>query len=182
MNALQKFAIPCVAAALVVFPALVHAAIAPGTTMTGTLDRQLNSKDTQAGQPFKLMDVNSNAYEVNGATIYGHVAEVQSGGAGRKAEIKLAVDKVNTRSGNIYKIVGYATNVKVNTKSNVGREAGAAAAGALVGGLIGKGWGAIIGGSGGYLVAKNVKENITIPQGSLVTVEVSQARKQAQHP
>lgn len=150
--------------------------------MTGSLDRELNSKDTQAGQPFKLVNVNSNAYEVNGATVYGHVAAAQRAGAGTKGELKLAVDKINTRSGNIYKITGYATNVKVNTKSNVGREAGAAAAGALVGGLIGKGWGAILGGTGGFLVAKNVHENITIPQGSLVTVEVTQARRQAQHP
>lgn len=178
----RKFAIALVAGALVAFPTGIYAQIQSGSTMTGSLDRELNSKDTQAGQPFKLVNVNSNAYEVNGATVYGHVASVQRAGSGTKGQLKLAVDKINTRSGNIYKITGYATNVKVNTKSNVGREAGAAAAGALVGGLIGKGWGAILGGAGGFLVAKNVHQNITIPQGSLVTVEVTQARRQAQHP
>jgi hypothetical protein len=158
------------------------AQVSPGTTLVGSLDRELNSKSTQVGQTFRLLNVNSSAHDINGATIYGHVSEVQSGGAGRKAKIKLVADKLNTRSGSIYKIDGYATNVQVNTKSNTGREAGAAAAGALVGGLIGKGWGAILGGTGGFLVAKNVHENISVPQGSLVTIEVSQARKQSSQP
>lgn len=181
MNA-RKIAIALIAGAVIVLPATIQAQIHPGTTMTGEIDRELDSKHAQAGQKFKITNVNSDAYEINGATVYGHVAAVQSGGAGRKAEIKLAVDKVNTRSGNIYKITGYATNVKQNTKSNAKREVGAGAAGALVGGLLAGGWGAILGGSGGFLVAKNVKEDIKIPQGSLVTVEVTQARKQAQHP
>lgn len=171
-----------IAGAVLAATAAVSAQISAGTSLVGTLDRTLDSKHTQAGQPFLLTNVNSSAYDINGATIYGHVQSVQKAGAGTKAQLKLAVDKVNTRSGNIYKITGYATNVKVNTKSNAGREAGAAAAGALVGGLIGKGWGAILGGTGGFLVAKNVHEDISIPQGSLVTVEVTQARRQASHP
>lgn len=182
MNALHKFAIALIPAVAFVLPAAIYAQIQPGTTIVGEIDRELNTKHTQAGQPFKLLNANSKAYSINGATIYGHVASVTSGGAGRKAQIKLAVDKINTRSGSIYKIAGYATNVKENTKSNAGREAGAAGAGALIGGLIAGGWGAILGGGGGFLVAKNVKQDITIPQGSLVTVEVTQARKQAQHP
>jgi hypothetical protein len=182
MQIIRKVAAPLFAAAVVSFPAAMYAQIQPGTSMVGALDRTLTSKSTQAGQPFKLLNVNSSAYEINGATVYGHVAAVQSGGAGRKGEIKLALDKVNTRSGNIYKITGYATNVKANTKSNVGREAGAAAAGALVGGLLGRGVGAVLGATGGFLIAKNVHEDVTIPQGSLVTVQVTEARRQAQHP
>src|SRR6516225_5759258 len=150
MNALRKFAIPIVFV-FVAIPVTLLAQIAPGTKMVGSLDRDLDSKHAQAGQPFKLLNVNSSAYEINGATAYGHVLMVQSAGAGRKAEIKLGVDKINTRSGNIYKIDGYTTDVKVNTKSNAGREAAGAGAGALVGGLIAGGWGAILGGSGGLL-------------------------------
>ena len=179
MNALRKIGIPLLAAVLVGSPVAILAQIHAGTTLTGSLDRDLSSKDTQAGQKFLLRDVSSNAYEINGATVYGHVVTAQKAGAGTKGELKLAADKINTRSGNIYKISGYTTNVKVNTKSNAKREGAAAAAGALVGGLIGGGWGAIIGGSGGFLVAKNVHEDIVIPQGSLVTVEVTQARRQA---
>lgn len=161
-------------------PVITLAQISPGTTLVGAIDRELDTKSTQAGQPFKLLNVNSSAYEINGATVYGHVATVQSAGAGRKAEIKLAVDKINTRSGNIYKVTGYVADVKMQTKSNAKREGGAAAAGALVGGLIGKGWGAVIGGTSGFLIAKNVRENIVVPQGSLVTVHLTEARRQAQ--
>lgn len=172
-----RFLAALTAAVLISVPAVLYAQISPGTQMVGELDRELSSKDTQAGQQFKLTNVNSSAYEINGATVYGHVSSVQRAGAGTKGQIKLAVDKINTRSGNIYKVTGYTSNVKVNTKKNTGREAAAAAAGALVGGLLG-GWGAIIGGTGGFLVAKNVHENVTIPAGSLVTIDITQARKQ----
>ena len=163
-----------------IIPVVSAAQIAPGTTLVGTLDRSLNSKDVQVGQPFKLTNVNSHAYNINGGTVYGHVSKVQSAGQGRKGQILLAVDKINTRSGNIYKISGHVTDVKVETKSNAGREAGAGAGGALIGGLIGGAWGAVIGGGTGFLVAKNAHQNVTIPAGSLVTVQVDTVRRQSQ--
>ena len=153
---------------------VASAQLNPGTTVTGEINRTLNSKDTQVGTSFLLESVHTSNYDVNGATLYGHVSHVQRAGQGTPGKIELAVDKINARSGNVYKIEGQVTNVQVNTKSNAGKEALAAAGGALVGGLIGKGWGALIGGAGGYLVAKNNKENVTIPQGSLVSVHVSQ--------
>jgi hypothetical protein len=170
-------------AALVPLAALAD--IGPGTSLIGTMDRDLDSKSVQVGQPFILTGVHSSNYDINGATIYGHVAHVQRAGMGTNAKIELDVDKINTRSGNIYKLAGNITHVQVNTKTNAGKEAGGAAAGALVGGLLGKGLGAVLGGAGGYLVAKNSRENVSIPQGSLVTVNISQAqivRRQAGHP
>lgn len=164
----------------IVLPAIAVSQIAPGTTLSGTLDRSINTKDAQVGTRFMLTNVNSQAYSINNATAYGHVAAVTSGGQGRKAEIKLAIDKVNTQSGGIYKVSGHVIDVKANTKSNAGREAGAAAGGALVGALIGKGWGAVIGGATGFLVAKNAREDITVPQGSLVTFQLDSARRQSQ--
>jgi hypothetical protein len=151
------------------------AQISPGTTLIGSIDRSLNSKSVQVGQAFLLTDVHTTNYDINHATLYGHVSHVQRAGQGTTAKIELDVDKINTRAGNIYKITGHVTNVQVNTKSNAGKEIGAAAGGALVGGLLGKGAGAVIGAAGGYLIAKNSKENIEIPQGSAVTVEVSQS-------
>ena len=164
----------------VLLPAIALSQIQPGTTLSGTIDRNLNTKDVQVGTRFMLTDVNSQAYSINGATAYGHVASVTSGGQGRKAQIKLEIDKINTRSGNIYKVDGHVIDVKANTKSNAGREGGAAAGGALVGALIGKGWGAVIGGATGYLVAKNAHQDITVPQGSIVTFQLDSARRQSQ--
>ncbi len=163
----------------VMLPSVAFSQIAPGTELTGTIDRELNTKNAQVGEKFLLTNLNSHAYDINGATAYGHVVAVTSGGQGRKAQIKLTIDKINTRSGNIYKVTGHVTDVKANTKSNAGREAGATAAGALVGGLIG-GWAAVIGGASGFLIAKNAHQNITVPQGSLVTFQLDSARRQTQ--
>lgn len=167
----------CVA---MLIPAAALSQIAAGTTLSGTLDQALNTKDAQVGTRFTLSNVNSEAYHINGATAYGHVASVTSGGQGRKAQIKLAIDKINTRSGGIYVLTGHVVDVKANTKSNAGREAGAAAGGALVGALIGKGWGAVIGGASGLLIAKNAHQDITVPQGSIVTFQIDSSRRQSQ--
>jgi hypothetical protein len=162
-------------------PLAASSQISSGTQLVGTIDQSLNSKDAQVGQSFTLSNVHSPNYNVNGGRIYGHVTAVQRAGQGTQGKMQLAFDKINTRAGNIYHLEANATNVQVNTKSNAGKEAIGAGAGALVGGLLGKGLGAVIGGAGGYLVAKNNRENVTIPQGSLVTVQVESGRRQASH-
>jgi hypothetical protein len=166
-------------AAFAALPVAASAQITPGTTLVGTIDQSFNSKDAQVGQPFTMSNVHSTNYNVNGAKIYGHIADVRRAGQGTSGKIELAFDKVNTRSGNIYQIAGAVTSVKVDTKSNATKEALAAGGGALVGGLLGKGIGALIGGGTGYLVAKNNRENVTIPAGSTVTLQVEQGRRQA---
>lgn len=171
-------------AAMVAIVALAGAAlpavaqISPGTTLTGEIDRSLNSKDAQVGQSFLLTKVHSSNHDINGGTVYGHVASVQRAGQGTPGKINLAYDKINTRSGNVYQLSARTENVTVQTKSNAGKEAGAAAGGALIGGLLGHGAGAIIGGGAGYVFAKNSRQNVTIPQGSLVNVQIIHARRQ----
>ena len=177
----NRFASIVVVAALgLLCPAIALSQIAPGTQLTGTLNRELNTKTAQVGEKFLLTNVNSNAYSINGATAYGHVVSVTSGGQGRKAQIQLQIDKINTRSGSVYKVTGHVVDLKADTKSNAGREAGSTAAGALVGGLIGHGWGAVIGGASGFLISKNAHQDITVPQGSLVTFQLDSARRQTQ--
>ena len=175
----HRFFVPFVAVAvLVAAGAPAGAQIAPGTTLVGSIDQAIGSKDAQVGQTFLLTDVHSNNHDVNGGTVYGHVASVQRAGQGTKAQIQLAYDKVNTRSGNIYQLSARTQSVQVHTKSNAVKEAAATAGGVLVGALVGP-VAAVVGGGTGFLVAKNSKENVTIPKGSLVNVEVVQARKQA---
>jgi hypothetical protein len=165
---------------LVFAPLPAVADINPGTQLTGNIDKGYSSKDAQVGDSFTLSNVHSTNHDINGAVVYGHIASVTRAGQGTPGKIALDFDKVNTRSGNIYKIVGRATNVKVETKNNAGTELAAGAGGALVGGLLGRGTGAVIGGGAGLLYAKNSRQNISIPKGSLLTVQVSQARKQSQ--
>jgi hypothetical protein len=171
-----------VAAALVLAlsPVAALAQLSPGITLIGSIDQPLDSRTAQPGKPFTISNAHTSNYDINGATIYGHVASVQHAGQGRPGKINLAFDKVNTRSGNIYQITGYASNVNVQTKNNTLKEVGGAAAGALVCGLLGRGVGALIGAGGGALYAKNSRENVNISQGSQVSVQVTQSRRQAQ--
>lgn len=176
---IRKLAALGAAALIGILPLAGDAQIDPGTKLIGSLDQTLSSSSVQVGQPFTLSNAHTTNYNINGARVYGHVSAVQRPGQGTNAKINLAFDKVNTRSGNIYAIQGYAENVQVDTKSNAGKELLGAAGGALIGGLIGHGIGAIIGAGAGGLVAKNNRQNITIPAGSLVTVQVVSSRRQA---
>jgi hypothetical protein len=168
----------CAALSILVIAGVALGQINPGTKLTGSINVELNSKDARVGQTFLLTGVHTSNFDVNGATVYGHVSHVQRAGQGTPGKIDLAVDKINTKAGNIYRLEGQVVNVEINTKSNAGKEALAAAGGGLVTGLLTKNafWG-LVGAAGGYLVAKNSRENITIPRGSLVTVRVSSATR-----
>jgi hypothetical protein len=170
-------------AALAFAPMVASAAISPGTTLVGNLDQDISSK-TQVGSPFTMSNVHSQSRDINGATIYGHVAAVSGPSQGRNAQIVLAFDKLHTRAGNSYAIVGSATQQTVNTKSNALKEVGGAAAGAIVGSIIGRSLlhtnlGAPVGAAGGYIAAKNNRAGIDMPANSQVTVEIQSARLQS---
>jgi hypothetical protein len=168
-----------VGALFAVLPVAALAQLTPGTTLVGNMDQNLSSNHAQPGQPITISNAHTTNHDINGATIYGHVATVQAAGQGTPGKITLAFDKVNTRSGSVYQVSGYASNVDVQTKSNAGKELGAAAAGALVGGLIGHGVGAIIGAGAGGIYAKNNRQNINIQQGSVITVQIVRSRRQS---
>jgi hypothetical protein len=167
-----------VAALVAVAPLAASAQLNPGTTLTGNLDQNLTSKSAQIGETITISNAYSPNHDINGAKIYGHVDQVQRAGQGTAAKIHLAFDKVNTRSGNIYQIEGYASNMKVDTKANTTKELASSAGGALVGGLIGGGVGAVLGAGGGFAYSKNSKQDVTIPQGSLITVQITKSRRQ----
>jgi hypothetical protein len=171
-------------AALALGPAVASAAIAPGTVLVGNMDQSLSAPGAQVGQSFTISNVHSQDRNINGATIYGHVASVQGPSQGRNAQIQLAFDKLHTRSGNSYAITGSATQVQTNTKSNALKEAGGAVAGAVVGSLLFRtafhsNAGVPIGAAGGYLAAKNNRAGITIPQNAVVSVQIESSRPQA---
>jgi len=170
-------------AALALAPLAASAAISPGTELTGNVDQNLSSNSVQVGQRFTMSNVHSNDNDVNGATMYGHVCDVQRPGQGRNASIQLCFDRLRTRSGGSYALDGRAINVQTNTKSNALKEAGGAVAGMIVGNILGKAIGTnaggLVGAAGGYMVAKNNRADVTIPQGAVVTVQVLRARRQA---
>jgi hypothetical protein len=182
---IRKLSSLAVAAALAFIPLAASAAITPGTQLTGSLDQSLDSKGAQVGQRFTMSNVHSQDNNINNARIYGHVCDVRTAGQGTPGKIQLCFDKLVTASGTSYKIDGRATDVKVVTKSNVGNEVGGAVAGLILGNIVGKKLGTNVGGllgaAGGYVYAKNARQQVTIPQNSLVTVQVLRAYRQASH-
>jgi hypothetical protein len=167
------------AAILSAVPIASAAQVSAGTTLVGTFDQNFSSNHVQPGTPFTISNAHSTNYNINGATIYGHVASVQAAGQGTPGKITLAYDKVNTRSGNIYQITGYTANVNLQTKSNAAKTVGGAAAGALVGGLLGHGVGALLGAGAGAAIAGNNRQNVLIPQGSTISVQIVRSRRQS---
>ncbi len=179
---IRKLAIALTAAAVAFIPLAASAAITPGTELVGTIDQNISSKDAVVGQRITISNVHSQDNNVTGATIYGHVDDVQPAGQGRAGKVSIAYDTLKTRSGNTYALTGRTTGVTENTKSNVVNEAGGAVAGMIVGNILGKkvgtNMGGLLGAAGGYVYAKNAKQNVTIPANSVVTVQVLTARRQ----
>jgi hypothetical protein len=171
-----------VAAAAALVPLAASAAISSGTELVGSLDQSIDSKSAVIGQRFTMSGVHSQSNDINGATLYGHVCDVQHASQGRPGKLELCFDRLRTRSGGSYAVEGRVTNAQVNTKSNALKEAGGAVAGMIVGNIIGKklgtNMGGLIGAGGGYLYAKNSKENVTMPANSLISMEVLRARAQ----
>ena len=171
------------AAAIAFVPLAASAQISAGTELSGTIDQSIDSKSAVVGQRFTMSNVHSQDNNINGATIYGHVDSVRAAGQGRSAQISLALDKLRTRSGGSYALDGRVVAAQENTKSNVVNEAGGAVAGMIVGNILGKklgtNAGGLLGAAGGYVYAKNAKQNVTIPANSAVTVQVIRARRQA---
>jgi outer membrane lipoprotein SlyB len=64
-------------------------------------------------------------------------------------------------------------------------EAGGAVAGMILGNIVGKklgtNMGGLLGAAGGYIYGKNAKQQVTIPQNAVVTVQVLRAYRQASH-
>lgn len=170
--------------AVTLVPGAALAQISSGTQFTGTIDQDLNSKSVNQGTPFTMHNVASSNNDITGAVIYGHVLEVERAGQGHRPHILLGFDTLRTRSGSRYIIDGRVTSVNVQTKNNTTREVVGGVVGMLVGNYIGKhvgtNLGGLLGGAGGYLYTKNYKENVSIPRGSQVSMEVLHSRRQSQ--
>ncbi len=180
---IRKLALVLTAAAVAFIPLAASAAITPGTTLVGTIDQNVSSKDAVVGQRVTISNVHSQDNNVTGATIYAHVDDVQPAGQGTPGKVSITYDTLKTRSGNTYQLAGRTLGITENTKSNAVNEVGGAVAGMILGNIVGKkvgtNAGGLLGAAGGYIYAKNAKQNVTIPANSSVSVQVVSARPQA---
>jgi len=166
-------------------PAQTYGATIPaGTILTGTLSTELSSKSANPGDTFMLTNVATASGDgsVTNATIYGHVISVQRAGQGKQPQVQLAFDRIVTPDGRSQYISGTVQSMQQKTASNAKREILGAVIGDIVGNYLGKhigtDLGGLIGAGGGYLYARNYKENVTVPQGSAVSIMVTPARQQ----
>lgn len=180
---IHRFLTLVATAAIALVPLAAQAQVSAGTDLVGNMSRSLNSGSAVYGQRVIIGNVHSQDNNITGATIYAHVCDVQHASQGRAGKLEICVDKLNTRSGNAYVLDGRVVGAQVNTKNNALNEAGGALAGMIVGNILGKrlgtNAGGLLGAGGGYLYAKNAKQNVTIPANSVVTIQVIEARRQA---
>ncbi|HEY8296963.1 MAG TPA: glycine zipper domain-containing protein [Candidatus Baltobacteraceae bacterium] len=164
------------------------AAPTAGTTLNGTMTQSIDTKSAYVGQSVELTNVSSSdgSGAIRGGKIYGHVTRVVHAGQGRKAQLQITFDRLVLPSGSTYAVDGIVTGMQANTKNNTVKEAAGAVGGMILGNIVGKtvfhtGVGGLLGAAGGYIIARNNRENMSVPQGSVVKVKLLAARRQAHH-
>ncbi len=181
---MKRIVILTIAAILSALPAFAGAQI-NDSEVKGNITDSLNSGSAYVGQGVILTNVystNGSGY-VAGGKLYGSVTEVQRAGQGRPGKIALRFTKLVLPNGARYSVSGHPTSMQVDTKSNALKEAGGALLGMFAGNMIGKtlfqtGFGAA-GAAGGFLLAKNNRQNVTIPANSVVIVYLASVRRQS---
>ncbi len=158
-------------------------ALTSGSMLNGTLNQNLSSNHAYVGEPVSLSNVTGGG--VSGGTLYGYVSSVQKASQGRPGSIQLHFNRL-VANGYTYTVGTNVTNANVSTKNNALKEAGGALAGMLVGNAIGKtvfhtGIGGVVGAAGGFLLAKNNRQDVNMPAGTTVQVQVVSVVRRQSH-
>lgn len=157
-----------------------------GSDLNGTIMQSLSSNSAVVGQSVVLRQVVSadGSRRVNGATLYGTVTEVTKANQGRPGSIGMYFSRLVLPNGQQFAVSARPTAMQTKTKSNAGKEAAGALLGMFAGNMIGKtifhtNIGGAAGAAGGFLLAKNNRQDITVPQYSVVTVHLASVRRQS---
>lgn len=181
----MRLVFAALAALALALPSTASAQPAAGTSLNGTIQQTLDTKSVNVGQTVSLINVSSadGSGAVVGARLDGTVTKVVRAGQGRTAQLQMQFRTLRLANGTTYTVNGVVTGMKAKTKSNVVKEAAGAVGGMIVGNILGKTLGVkgggLVGAAGGFLVMKNSKENMTVPAGSVVIVQLESARRQA---
>ncbi|HEV2641704.1 MAG TPA: hypothetical protein VGT98_03315 [Candidatus Elarobacter sp.] len=166
------------------------------SVITGTLEQSINSKNSQVGDPF-VLDVQApypaDDQRYQGAKVYGHVATVTHAGGTRKGRVDLAFDRLTLVDGTTASLQGQVLSAdpqgnraNQTTKTIVGGVVGQIL-GNYVGKHIGTDVGGAIGAIGGALYGASTGQNVTINQGSTVSMKTTTpttvlSRRQGSYP
>ena len=180
------FRIPALAALSLVLalPATALATPPAGTVLAGSITQSLNTANAYVGEPITLTGVTAPGAGISGATMYGTVTSVTRAGQGRAARLQLTMNRLVLSNGATYAVDGIVTGMQASTHTNALKEAAGAVGGMIVGNMIGKtifhaSGGGLLGAAGGFLIAKNNRQNMSVPAGSAVRVTLRSARRQA---
>ncbi len=165
-------------AAMLLFQGVALAQPTTGTQLRGFMRNSVDTKSAYAGQAVYVDNVASSDGSIQGAELRGTVASVTKAGQGTPGRIQLHFSSLVLRNGRKYYVDGRVTSMTANTKSNAAKEAGGAVVGMLVGNAIFKtlfhsSLGGAVGAAGGYLAAKNNRQNMTVPAGSVISVTLA---------
>jgi hypothetical protein len=150
-----------------------------GTRLAGTIEQTITTKEAHVGDTFVLDETalpNQNP-AFNGAKIYGHVAHVVRAGQGREATLQLAFDRIVFPDGYAAPLDASVVAAPTQTKDNTPKEIAAAVVGDVLGNYLGKHVGTKAGGAvgaaGGYLYAVNSHNDLTLSQGTTVSLRLN---------
>lgn len=180
------FATAAAVVSILMVAQIASAAPYSGEQLAGVVTTSVDTKDAYVGEPVTLTRVSSEDGSVKNARMYGTVTRVVRAGQGRPAQLQITFTRLVLPNGRTYAVDGIVSGMQAQTKSNALKEVGGAVAGLIVGNIIGKtifhastGIGGFLGAAGGYLVAKNNKQNMTVPSGSVIRVTLRSVRPQA---
>lgn len=164
--------------------------------VTGSLEQQINSKSANVGDPF-VLDVQApypaDDQRYAGARVYGHVSAVTHASLGHKGVVQLATDRITLTDGTTASLNSQVLSIDAqgNKSNSTVKTIVGAAVGQVLGNYVGKHIGTNVGGAvgaiGGAIYAANTGQNITLGQGSQVSVKTTQpatilSRRQANYP
>lgn len=153
------------------------------TVVSGALEQAINSKAASVGDPF-VLDVQApypaDDQRFAGAKVYGHVSAVTHASLARKGVVQLATDRIVLNDGTTASLNSQILSIDAqgNRSNSTIKTIGGAVIGNLLGNYIGKHIGTDVGGAigaiGGAIYAANTGQNITLNQGSQVSVKTTQ--------
>ncbi|HEV7178265.1 MAG TPA: hypothetical protein VGN11_00225 [Candidatus Baltobacteraceae bacterium] len=147
----------------------------------GVLQASINTKTATVGQKVTLAVVAPYANEkLRGATIVGHITFVQRAGRGTNPDLRAVSDRMVFANGSSSPLSAQVAG-QVQGHQNgcsAARTAGGALAGMAVGNMIGKSvfhgnWGGATGAVTGGALAHNRRQDVTIPAGTKIDLELS---------
>jgi hypothetical protein len=177
-------------------------AVVPGTRFLVRLEQDMNTGQIRRNQPFRVrtvepLEAGSGIYLPSGAEIVGHVSRVDPAGTTGKAKIWLTFDEIQTRFGRlpiVAEVAGVPGDHSIRSgpiqegviegRSSTQKDAAqAAAAGAAKGAVKGvkdkdkkeAAEGAAIGALEAYLMEAGRGQELDLPKGSKIELELSRA-------